>query len=103
MDHAYLERVFPRDCEEEDAGLNHVLLAVSPAVFGHHHLFATFPHAVQQTVLAQLVLVVDTLFLGLFTCAAKCRHAIRTMWKPVTYPTNNVESLSDKCRKSFSD
>lgn len=60
-----LVRVLPRDRVERDARPDDVLLAVLSPVLGHHHLLAAGPHAVQQPVRAELVLVVDALFLGL--------------------------------------
>lgn len=61
----HLVGVLPRDRVQEDAGPDHVLLAVPSPVLGHHHLFAPRPHAVQQPVRAEFVLVVDSFFLGL--------------------------------------
>lgn len=61
----HLVAVFSGNCEQEHAGSDDVLFAMPPPVLGHHHLLAPLPHAVQKTVLAELVLVIDALLLGL--------------------------------------
>lgn len=70
----YRVGVFSRDGEQKHAGPDDVLLAVSFPVFGHHHLLAPGPHAVQQAVLAELMFVVNALLLRLQSHNNKNNH-----------------------------
>lgn len=83
----HLVRVLPRDRVQRNAGPDNVLLAVLSPILGLHHLFAAGPHAVQQPVRTELVLVVDAFFLGLGTVGggrAPCAGVIECLERHIS-------------------
>lgn len=99
----YLVAVFSGDSVQKNSCLDDVLLAMPLPVLCHHHLLAPRPDAVKQPVYAKLVLVVDSLLLGLemfahrdpFYVAIVCRGS-GPMIQPLAQPmSTNRQGCTD--------